>query len=102
MEIKLSGDKVFHTIQGEGKSIGQPATFVRLHECNLQCSWCDTPYTWDKSMEEYHTEASYVSMEELELMIHKSQKEKQVESKCRRIVVTGGEPLLQQKQRKRL
>ena len=35
------------TIQGEGPSTGQRAAFVRLGRCNLYCSWCDTPYTWD-------------------------------------------------------
>ena len=35
------------TFQGEGPSTGQRAGFVRLGRCNLDCSWCDTPYTWD-------------------------------------------------------
>ena len=35
------------TFQGEGPSIGRRAGFVRLGRCNLDCSWCDTPYTWD-------------------------------------------------------
>ena len=35
------------TVQGEGPSCGRIATFVRLGRCDLRCSWCDTPYTWD-------------------------------------------------------
>lgn len=35
------------TIQGEGPSTGQLCMFVRLGGCNLWCTWCDTPYTWD-------------------------------------------------------
>ena len=35
------------TIQGEGKSAGRRVIFIRLSMCNLHCSWCDTPYTWN-------------------------------------------------------
>lgn len=35
------------TYQGEGPSAGQRAVFLRLANCNLYCSWCDTPYSWD-------------------------------------------------------
>lgn len=37
------------TFQGEGPSLGRRAGFVRLGRCNLDCSWCDTPNTWDWS-----------------------------------------------------
>jgi 7-carboxy-7-deazaguanine synthase len=35
------------TFQGEGPNAGRRAMFVRLGRCNLDCAWCDTPYTWD-------------------------------------------------------
>ena len=37
------------TLQGEGPSAGRRAVFIRLGLCNLDCAWCDTPYTWDWS-----------------------------------------------------
>lgn len=39
-QLKLSGDGVFYTLQGEGPTMGEPATFVRTHICNLRCGWC--------------------------------------------------------------
>lgn len=45
---KLLVSEVFGpTIQGEGPSMGRAAMFIRLGLCNLDCAWCDTPYTWD-------------------------------------------------------
>ncbi|MDB5698201.1 MAG: hypothetical protein JWN69_1005 [Alphaproteobacteria bacterium] len=39
--------EIFRSIQGEGRHVGRLRTFLRLSGCNLQCSWCDTPYTWN-------------------------------------------------------
>ena len=41
----LSIIDVFLTIQGEGPFSGEPAVFIRLAGCNLQCPLCDTDYT---------------------------------------------------------
>lgn len=76
------------TFQGEGPSAGRRAGFVRLGRCNLDCTWCDTPYTWDWERFDPATElrtASVTSvLEELEVMSPEI------------VVITGGEPLLQQ------
>jgi organic radical activating enzyme len=39
--------EIFLSIQGEGRNVGQIRSFLRLSGCNLQCRWCDTPYTWN-------------------------------------------------------
>ena len=83
--------EVFASIQGEGISVGVPSVFVRLAECNLACTWCDTKYTWDwdhydRAREVHEMAGDAVAARVSEL----------AGASVRTIVVTGGEPLLQQ------
>lgn len=89
--------EIFASVQGEGPSAGAPVAFVRLSRCNLACLWCDTPYTWHFEGDErphrdnatFERRANQVSLEIAD-----------VASRIRalgqrRLVVTGGEPILQ-------
>lgn len=76
------------TVQGEGPSTGQQALFVRLAGCHLSCAWCDTGFTWDA--ERYDLAAERRPATVAELLGWATQ------SGTRLVVVTGGEPLLQQ------
>lgn len=89
----LSVSEIFGpTIQGEGPSAGQRCGFVRLGLCNLNCSWCDTPYTWDWKGQNgtvYDRESELTRLTVTEIV-----------SAVRRmnvplVVVSGGEPLVQ-------
>jgi 7-carboxy-7-deazaguanine synthase len=81
--------EIFHSIQGEGVYAGRPAVFLRLALCNLTCAWCDTKYTWDWEHFNQQREVMAVSLDEAEKAIRRY--------RCSSLVVTGGEPLVQQR-----
>jgi len=92
--FQVSGDGVFYTLQGEGPTMGKPACFLRLHVCNLKCSWCDTRYTWDPKTKEFWTERQEWPIAEAKKKIEAAWQCKNPEIK-KRLVITGGEPTLQ-------
>jgi len=77
MKIKIS--EFFYSIQGETSFAGLPAVFLRLSQCNLRCSYCDTEYAWEAG----------------ESMSIESILSKICAFDCNLLVITGGEPLLQ-------
>ena len=96
------GPEIFHTLQGEGVSVGVPAVFVRLSLCNLHCTWCDTDYTWNWKGTPFTHEndalPGYEKFDKEDQLIEMSVSEvadEVVKFPCRRVVLTGGEPLLQ-------
>ena len=80
--------EIFHSIQGEGVSMGVPSVFLRLATCNLSCRWCDTKYTWDWRNFDYQTEVMEMEASEAQGKIQAFD--------CSHVVITGGEPMLQQ------
>ena len=68
--------------------MGNPSVFLRLATCNLACSWRDTKYTWDWANFDYAREVVTLEVSQLE--------ERILGFDCPNLVITGGEPLLQQ------
>jgi 7-carboxy-7-deazaguanine synthase len=72
-------NEVFHSIQGESSFAGMPCVFVRLTYCNIRCTWCDSEYSFYEGKE--------MSLDEVMAAV--------ASHGCRRVEVTGGEPLFQ-------
>lgn len=73
----------FLSVDGEGPSSGELATFIRFQGCNLRCSWCDTTYSWDKE-----STAEVLNAKEIYNYIK--------ETGATNVTLTGGEPLIQE------
>ena len=82
--------EIFASIQGEGRSAGLPCTFVRLSRCNLACTWCDTAYTWRfTGPDAFERTANQITVSEEDVA------QRIMALGGNRLVITGGEPLLQ-------
>jgi 7-carboxy-7-deazaguanine synthase len=72
--------ETFTSILGEGTLAGLPAFFIRLTGCNLRCRYCDTAYAYEGG----------------ESRSVKSLVDEARRAAARLVLVTGGEPLLQE------
>ena len=81
-------NEIFKSIQGEGPNFGKPAIFLRTAQCNLKCIWCDTKYTWDWKNYDFQKEVKEMTIDEVKDAI--------LDLEIKHLVITGGEPLLQQ------
>jgi len=81
-------NEIFKSIQGEGPNFGKPAVFLRTAQCNLKCTWCDTKYTWDWENYDFQKEVNEMTIDEIKGAI--------LDLEINHLVITGGEPLLQQ------
>ena len=81
------------TVQGEGPSTGQRCAFLRLSGCNLTCSWCDTPYTWDWTG--FNGEAYSEAAETHEMSVYDAWF-RLTGMGVPLYVISGGEPMMQQ------
>lgn len=78
---RLRITEIFHSLQGEARSVGWPTVFIRLTGCPLRCTYCDTTYSffggeW-QSIDDILAQVSAFG--------------------ARHVCVTGGEPLAQKR-----
>ena len=71
--------EIFHSLQGEARSVGVPTVFVRLTGCPLRCQYCDTAYAFEGGKQQTIAD------------ILRTVKD----FNCDYVTVTGGEPLAQ-------
>lgn len=76
---RLRITEIFHSLQGESRSVGWPTVFVRLTGCPLRCRYCDTQYAFQGG--------TWMNLEDILRAV--------AAFGARYVTVTGGEPLAQ-------
>jgi organic radical activating enzyme len=89
--------EIFASLQGEGPSTGRPVSFVRLSRCNLACTWCDTAYTWRfEGDNRPHRDDTVFDRKANQIALSPAEAAERIAALGQeRLVITGGEPLLQ-------
>jgi len=76
---RLRITEIFHSLQGESRSVGYPTVFVRLTGCPLRCGYCDTEYAF--------TGGEWMGLDDIIDQVQAYG--------AHYVTVTGGEPLAQ-------
>ena len=75
--------EIFQSVQGEGPYIGHRSVFIRTFGCNLRCSFCDTPMSWQAGSMHYD-----MTVDQVVNMVCQT-------PDITHVVITGGEPTIQ-------
>jgi 7-carboxy-7-deazaguanine synthase len=75
--------EIYKSLQGESSYAGLPCVFVRTAGCNLRCVWCDSEYTFKGGQR--------MTLDEVEREVRRLSPDGGL------VEITGGEPLLQER-----
>ena len=78
--------ELYKSLQGESTYAGLPCVFVRLTGCNLRCNWCDSEFSFSGGKQ--------MTVEEVAAEVGKLQS---ATGNCL-VEITGGEPMLQERE----
>jgi len=87
--VLVVADIVGPTVLGQGTAAGRRCSLIRLGGCNLSCSWCDTPFAWDSTRYDLDRVLSQWPASQVAATA--------LSCDPPLVVVSGGEPLLQQR-----
>ena len=76
--------EIYKSLQGESSYSGLPCVFVRTAGCNLRCVWCDSEYTFKGGQR--------MSLDEIEQEVRRLSPDGGL------VEITGGEPMLQERE----
>lgn len=76
--------EIYKSLQGESTYAGLACVFVRLTGCNLRCNWCDSEYTFQGGHK--------MTIEEVREEVSKLNPSPGL------VEITGGEPMLQERE----
>jgi 7-carboxy-7-deazaguanine synthase len=92
--------EIYRSLQGESSFAGIPCTFVRLAACNLRCVWCDSEYTFTGGIK--------MTVDEVEQEVmrlaparrdgNQNRPEPGTPASGGLVEITGGEPMLQERE----
>lgn len=93
--------EIFHSIQGEGRFVGVPMTFLRVATCPLRCLYCDTPHSYQAPARvpvrlpaRGRDEPNPVTAARAAQLVLEVAHAAELGARLRRVSVTGGEPLV--------
>jgi 7-carboxy-7-deazaguanine synthase len=85
--------EIYKSLQGESTYAGLPCIFIRLTGCNLRCTWCDSEFSFyggrKMTIEEVAAEVARLSPWSADAPVRAGRS---------LVEVTGGEPMLQERE----